>query len=103
MQTADGFLYIAHSISKGTVRAPKNRNQYAEWKEAEEKEDRYSQEEKAVAQGPSQEEETLIVPASAVVREGAVQWKSIALMYTLPALIQTYAPGKNRSCNDFSL
>jgi len=68
LQTADGSLYIAHSISIGTEKAPENRNHYAEWKEAEEKEDRNSQEEKAVAQGPSQEEETLIVPAPAGVR-----------------------------------
>jgi hypothetical protein len=62
LQTADGSLYIAHSISIGTEKAPENRNHYAEWKEAEEKEDRDAQAEKAVAQGPSQEEDTLMVP-----------------------------------------
>jgi hypothetical protein len=53
LQTADGFLYIAQSIFIGTVTALKNRNIYAEWKEAEKEEDRDPQEEKAVAQGPS--------------------------------------------------
>jgi hypothetical protein len=47
-------------IYRNTVKTPENRNQYAEWKETKKKEDRDPQEEKAVAQGPSQEEETLI-------------------------------------------
>jgi hypothetical protein len=66
-----------------------NRKQYAKRKEAQKKKDRDPQEKKEVAQGPSQEEETLIVQAPDPDMPG--QCESIALV------------SNNRSCNDFSL